>query len=501
MSTETDQNPAEGTASEDENPSRVYRWLDDRLELDDTFLGKAFPEDAYGSFLLGEVSLFTFAILVLTGTFLGLIYTPSTTAVEYTGRVAAYAGTELPAAFASVLQITYGTRFGMTLRMVHHWAAFLFVAAMGLHMLRVFFAGSYRNPRELNWIVGSTLLFLGLAEGFLGYALPFDEYSATATGIGYEIAGTIPFIGKQLQYLVFGGSWPAAADTIIPRLFFLHVFLVPLVIGGLIAVHMLLLVRQKHTEQKGERHDSDSGPESGDQSYVVGTPLFPNQAMVTIVVFLMTFAVLFLLAAFFPVQRLPIWGPSDPASTPANVGPDWYLMWPFGILKIIPAIPFHDAISSVLGGIPVGEFIAGVVLPGIIATVLVLWPFIDYSEHEVHFTADPLDRPFPTAVGVGAISLIVMLSMAGMNATVATVVNGLVHWATPIPVLGGLFTFVFTQAPVTTEEVTLPLQIATVSVPLLEGIIVYVMLARRKRRNGIKDPSEAAAARAASQDD
>jgi len=501
MSTNTED--ANATDSDEKyERSRVYQWLDDRLDLDDTFLGKAFPEDSYGSFLLGEVSLFSFAILVLTGTFLGLLYNPSAAAVTYDGRVAEFAGKEVPAAFASVLKITYDVQFGMTLRMVHHWAAYLFVAAMGLHMMRVFFTGAYRNPRELNWMVGSALLFIGLIEGFLGYALPFDNYGATATSIGFQLAGAIPFIGTEVKFLVFGGTWPAAADAVIPRMFFLHVFLVPLLIGGLIAVHMLLLIRQKHTEQQGERHDHAGGPEKEDQSFVVGTPLFPNQVVVTMLVFLMTLGTLFLLAGFFPVQRLPIWGPSDPTSTPQNVGPDWYFMWVFGMLKLVPDLPYHEAISSALGGVSVAEFLGGVFLPTITAVVLALWPFVDYSERAVHFTADPIERPLPTAVGVGAVVFILMLSIGGMNATVATIVAGFTNWLSGY---GGVFadfaTWWVGTDGVGTGDVQLPLQILTVGLPIVEAVIVYVMLSRRQQRKGTEDPSEAAAMRAATQDD
>ena len=334
MSTITDSDesePAQYTGS------RVYEWLDSRLDLSDEFMGKAFPEDRYGSFLLGEVILFSFVILVLTGTFLGLLYRPGAETVTYSGIVApALSSTKVPVAFASVLRITYDVPLGMYMRMVHHWAAYLFVSAMGPHMLRVFFSGSYRNPRELNWVVGASLLFLGLIEGFMGYALPFDNYGSTATGIGFEMAGSIPVIGETVKKIVFGGAWSDNASTILPRFFFYHVFLIPLLIGGLIGVHLLLLIRQKHTEQKGERHE-EAAVDPDDESVVTGIPLVPNQTAVTIMVFLSVFGVLSLLAAFFPVQRLPLWGPNDPFNTPAGVAPDWYFMWVFGFLKIMPS--------------------------------------------------------------------------------------------------------------------------------------------------------------------
>ncbi|QLC33274.1 cytochrome bc complex cytochrome b subunit [Halarchaeum sp. CBA1220] len=461
MSTITESDDSEETAKYEE--SRVYGWLDDRLDLNDEFLGKAFPEDRYASFLLGEVTLFTFIILVLTGTFLGMLYRPGAAATTYEGILAEYAGTEVPLAFASVLRITYDVPMGMFIRMVHHWGAYLFVAAMGLHMLRVFFSGAYRNPRELNWVVGSTLLFLGIGEGFMGYALPFDEYGSTATGIGFTVAGSIPVIGETLTKIIFGGLWPDNAAVILPRMFFYHVFLLPLIIGGLIAVHMLLLIRQKHTEQQGSR-DDDAGVSDDDESVVTGVPLVPNQVAVTIIVFLSVFGVLALLAGFFPVQRLPVWGPNDPFSTPSGVAPDWYFMWVFGILKVIP------------GFIPRGEFVAGVVAPGIIATVLVLWPFIDYERDAVHFTADPIKRPFQTSVGVGAIVFIIMLSVAAMNATVGSLIN------------------------VETSTASTYLLYLTIIVPIVWGLITYYVLKRGVERRSdsgatpTEDDSDTAAA-------
>jgi len=454
MSTITDSDESEEAQQYD--GSRVYRWLDDRLELSDEFLGKAFPEDRYASFLLGEVTLFSFVILVLTGTFLGLLYRPGAADVTYQGIVAEYAGSSVPVAFASVLRITYDVPMGMFIRMVHHWGAYLFIAAMGLHMFRVFFSGAYRNPRELNWVVGSILLFLGLVEGFMGYALPFDEYGSTATGIGFNLAGSIPVIGETLTKIVFGGLWPDNASAILPRMFFYHVFLIPLVIGGLIAVHMFLLIRQKHTDQRSGR-DAEADVEASDESVVTGVPLLPNQIAVVFIVFLSTFALLSLLAGLFPVQRLPLWGPNDPFSTPAGVAPDWYFMWVFGILKIVPDF------------VPHAEFVGGVLLPGVIAGVLVLWPFLDYKSGAVHFTADPIKRPVQTAVGVGSIAFVIMLSIAAMNATAAKLVG------------------------MSTGEVTSYLLYLTILVPIVWGVITYLVLKRgieRRERDSDATPTD-----------
>lgn len=428
--------------------SRPFDWLDRRLELDHTILGKAFPEDGYGSFLLGEIALFTFVILAVTGTFLGLLYNPTVHRVTYHGNALRYAGTQVPAAFASVLHVTYDTRFGMFLRMMHHWAAYVFIAAIALHMFRVFFTGAYRNPHEPNWFIGSSLLLLALVEGFFGYALPFDNFSKTATTIGFQMTGTIPVLGPFVQSLVFGGAFPAAADQVIPRLFFLHVFLVPATLVGIVGLHMAVLLRQKHTEHAPSSR-GDGRPDASDDSVVVGTPLFPQQFLVSTVVFLLTAATVSVLAGVFPVQRIALIGPATPTSTPAHVGPDWFFMWVFGSLKMMPAW---------LGDW--GRFVGGVLLPVTIIGAMTIWPLLDNPERPVHFTADPLDRPLQTALGVAAIMLVVVLSIDGMKSTVVAVLG------VPKPLLyPGLVAL-------------------TVGMPLFDFVVVYWLLDRRARRLG-----------------
>jgi cytochrome b-561 len=417
---------------------RVYGWFDDRLGLDrsKSFLGKAFP--AEDSYLLGEVALFCFLVLVLTGVFLGFFFEPSTSDVEYEGSVAEYQGEEVPEAFVSVLNITYDVPFGMLIRRMHHWAAHLFVASMSLHMLRVFFTGAYRNPREINWLVGTGLAGASMFAAYTGYALPFDEFASTAVGIGYNVALSIPLIGDPLALLVFGGEFPSSAT--IPRFYFLHVLVLPLVIAGLIGVHMLILVRQKHTEAQRDgdlpgRPDRRGGEESApvqadgagavervdrdDDSVVAGLPAFPNQAAVSAVVFFLTLATLALLAGFLPVHNVAEYGPNDPSSTPSLIMPDWFLMWGYGFLKLVPSWMSADLLGIHISA----EFVGGVLLTGLVFGVVAVWPFIDYEEEPVHFAADPIDRPFQTAVGVAGIVFVLLASVAGMDVIVADVVG------------------------------------------------------------------------------
>ncbi|MEF8839222.1 MAG: cytochrome b N-terminal domain-containing protein [Haloarculaceae archaeon] len=399
--------------------TRIYGWLDERLDLDEAsgFLGKAFP--AEDSFLLGEIALFCFVLLALTGIFLGFFYEPSTSEVTYEGSVAKFQGDAMPEAFVSVLNITYDVPFGMYIRRLHHWAAHLFVASIGLHMLRVFFTGAYRNPREVNWVVGTGLAVLAMGAAYTGYALPFDEFASTATGIGYNVASSVPILGGPIAELVFGGSFPSSAT--IPRRYFLHILVIPLLIGVGLAVHMAILVRQKHTEAPRERdvQGGDGTVAADDDSVIVGLPAFPNQVAVSAVVFFLTLATLAVLAGFLPVHNIAEYGPNDPATTPALIMPDWFLMWLFGFLKLLPTWLSFD-----LGPIHVStEFLGGILLPTLMFVAIFLWPFHDTSDGQTHFTADPIARPYQTAVGVAAIVFVMLASLAGMNNIFADVLG------------------------------------------------------------------------------
>ncbi|WP_254767405.1 cytochrome b [Salinilacihabitans rarus] len=427
---------------------RGYAWLDERLGLGSErgVLGKAFP--AEDSFLLGEVTLFSFLVLGLTGIFLGFFYQPNTAAVEYQGSIAQYHGEEVPQAFASVLAFTYDISYGMFIRRLHHWAAHLFIASAALHMLRVFFQGAYRNPREPNWVIGVLLVVLGMGAGFTGYVLPYDNFAAEAANIGYVVASSTPVIGDTIAWVLFGGEYPTALS--IPRMYFLHVLVIPLLIGVLLGVHMIVLYRQKHTE--GPRDESFSGtpvspvetpagePEGradppasdvpasadggtaaatasapdvdrDDDSVVVGLPLFPQQAALSAVVFFLTLGTLSLLAGFFSVHNVAAYGPYDPTTTPKFVLPDWYLMWMFGILKLLP-----DWVG--VGPLSV-EFVGGVLITGLVILVVIAWPFIDRREQPGHFVESPFERDWQTATGIAAIVFVSMLSLGGMNTVVS----------------------------------------------------------------------------------
>lgn len=430
-------------------------WLSDRLQLDADrgLLGKAFP--AEDSFLLGEVALFSFVVIGLSGIFLGTFYEPSTSEVAYQGVVDQFQGEDLPAAFVSVLHITYGVPFGMFIRRIHHWAAHLFLASIALHMFRVYFTAAYRNPREINWVVGTILAALAIGGSYTGYALPFDEFGSTATGIGYNLATSVPVVGDVIAQLVFAGEFPSSGA--IPRLYFLHVMVIPLAIIGLLVIHMLILMRQKHTEgDRSEAAAEAADVDKEDDSVVMGLPAYPNQAAVGAVVFFLTAGTLSLLAGFLPVHNIVAYGPSDPASTPAVVMPDWYLMGIFGFLKVLPGwTTLH------LGGIELtAEFWAGILLPGVVFLVVALWPFIDRSTDAKHFTANPRQAPRRTAIGIGGITMIIVSSLAGMNNLLGnalgistTVLNPILLWGIIlVPIVTAAITFYLLRGPQRGEQ-------------------------------------------------
>jgi len=402
---------------------------DSRLELGDLvekFGGKAFP--VHASFYLGELALFAFIGLVTTGIFLAFFYEPSTRQVTFQQQ-------NVPAAFASILQINQLT-LGLIARRIHHWSAHIMIAALLVHMARVYFTGAYKKPRDVNWVVGSGLLLLTVMAAFVGYLLPFDEFSVTATGIGYHIVSSIPWIGRPLANLGFAGPFPN--EFTVPRFYGWHIMLIPLVLAGLIGLHLVILFKLKHTQHyavaagvRERLHETRTG--------IIGLPLWPEQALNMAVVFLAYAAGVSLLAAFVPVHPVEVFGPPVPG-TPA-LKPDWYLMWVFGILRLTPAVDV-----TVLGGQITAEFIGGVVIPGIIVALIFLVPFIDervtgdVPADPTYLTTDRLtDRPGRTGIGVGAIVFFFVVSAAGYSAELGisnAIMTGLAVLA-PI-VVGGI---------------------------------------------------------------
>jgi ubiquinol-cytochrome c reductase cytochrome b subunit len=390
----------------------MLRWVDDRLGAASwarTGLRKVFPD--HWSFLLGEVALFCLVVLVLTGVFLTLFYVPDATQVTYDGSYPPLQGQQVSRAYESVLDLSFEVKAGLVMRQIHHWAALIFVAAVTVHLMRIFFTGAFRRPREINWLVGIGLLLLALAMGITGYSLPDDLLSGTGLRVIYSVVLGIPIIGPYLAFLVFGGEFPT--EAIVSRLFVFHVMLLPaLLIGGVI-VHLAIIWRQKHSQF--------AGPLATEHN-VVGRPFWPSQVFKSTGLMILTAAVLALIGGL--VQVNPIWtyGPFDATTVSAPAQPDWYVGWLDGALRLFPPVEF-----TLLGITVPTVFVPGIVIPGIAFTLMTLWPFIeprlggDHEEHEI------LDRPYDNAlrasVGVAGLLVFVVLTIAGGNDVAALVFN------------------------------------------------------------------------------
>ncbi len=394
----------------DKTIDKSLRWVDDRLGVAKsgrTFLDKIFPD--HWSFMLGEIALYSFVVLLATGVFLSLYFVPSAHEIVYHGSYLPLRGQRVSEAYASTVGLSFDVKSGLLIRQAHHWAADIFLGAIAVHMARVFFTGAFRKPREFNWIVGVTMLILGIVNGFLGYSLPDDLVSGTGIRIAYSIIESIPLVGSYLAFFLFGGNYPGSG-VIIPRFFILHVLILPLVIIGLLAAHLGLLVKQKHTQFAGRGKTEHN---------VVGSPMFPTFMAKTTGFLFMVTAVIFLLGGFAQIN--PIWqfGQYEPYQISYAVQPDWYMGWLDGALRIMPSWEWVGWGHT----IPLEVFLPAVIFPGLVFNIFIVWPFL-----ETHFTKDvayhnlldrPRDRPKRTAAGAAMLTLLFMVFFASSTDVMA----------------------------------------------------------------------------------
>ncbi|WP_425437684.1 cytochrome b [Mumia flava] len=414
-------------------------WLDDRLGLGPLVkknIRKVFPD--HWSFLLGEIALWSFVVLLLTGTFLAIWYQPSMNEITYNGSYEPMRGLEMSQAYASTLDISFDIRGGLLMRQIHHWSAALFVAAMMAHMLRVFFTGAYRKPRELNWLIGVGLFSLALIEGFAGYSLPDDLLSGTGLRFVDGLIRSIPIVGSYLEYFVFGGEFPG--DLIIARLYMAHIFLIPGLLLGLIAAHMLLLVYHKHTQWPGPGRTEKN---------VVGYPMLPVYAAKAGGFFFIVFGFTALMAAFIQINPIWTYGPYNPSEVTAGSQPDWYMGWVEGAVRIMPNWEFTIGPET----FSLNVFIPAVLLMGLLFTVLAIWPFAerwvtrDNAEH--HLLQRPRNAPTRTALGVAGMTFYGVCWIAGGNDIIALKFNldiFVITWLCRIGVfVGPVIAFIVTR--------------------------------------------------------
>ena len=381
-----------GAGYVDENLGGGSRLLRDELR-------HIFPDS--WAFFLGEIALYCFILLVVTGVFLALFFRASQAEVVYQGSYQPLVGVPMSDAYSSVLDLSLDVRAGLLVRQVHHWAALVFVGALMIHLLRMFFTGAYRRPRRLNWLFGFTLLFVVGFNGLMGYSLPDDLLSGTGLRVAYSITESIPFVGPTMASLLFGGEFPTTG--IIARIYPVHVFLLPAAIAGLLGLHLGMLWLQRHTQFPGPGRDDRT---------VVGSPMVPAYALRTTGYLLLVAGVLTAFGALLQINPVWLYGPYTAWDSTTAAQPDWYMGWLEGAVRLFPGWDIQLG-SFVLPAV----FWPAVVLPGLIFTPLLLWPWLDgmaLRDHGFHNVLNlPSERPGRIALGAGFVTVLSVLLIAG----------------------------------------------------------------------------------------
>ena len=385
-------------------------WVDERIGAGKWMkknLRKVFPD--HWSFMLGEIALYSFILLLLTGVYLTLFFNPSMKEIVYDGSYAPLQGVKMTQAYESALYISLDVRGGLLIRQLHHWAALLFVASVSVHMARVFFTGAFRKPRELNWVIGVGLMTLAILEGFSGYSLPDDLLSGTGLRITQGIILSLPLVGSYLSSFIFGGEFPGT--EFIPRLYSIHILLIPGILLGLLTAHLLMVWYQKHTQFPGVGRTNKN---------VVGFPLFPVYIAKAGGFFFIVAGVLTMISALFTINPIWLYGPYVPDQVTAGSQPDWYIGWLDGAVRVIPNW------ETVLFGyyISWNILIPALIIPGIMFTLLALYPWIEAKatgdKREHHLLDRPRNAPTRTGLGTMAISFYALLWISGGNDIIAT---------------------------------------------------------------------------------
>jgi ubiquinol-cytochrome c reductase cytochrome b subunit len=390
--------------------SVTANYIDERTSISGLVreLGrKIFPD--HWSFMLGEVALYSFIVILLTGTFLTFFFQASMAEVTYDGTYLPLKGIDMSAAMNSTLHISFDIRGGLLMRQIHHWAALLFVASIGLHMLRIFFTGAFRKPRELNWVIGFVLFILALAEGFTGYSLPDDLLSGNGLRIIDGLVKGLPVVGTWTSYLLFGGEFPGTA--IVGRLYTLHILLLPAILVAALGVHLVLLVINKHTQFAGPGKTNDN---------VVGVPIMPVFAAKAGGFFFIVFGVITLIASFFTINPIWVYGPYDPSPISAGTQPDWYIGFADGALRLVPS-----DWGFMLGVYTVSlNIIVPVLVLGLFIVAVAIYPFIEAwvtgDKREHHIADRPRNAPTRTAIGAAGVTFYAVLWAAASSDLIAT---------------------------------------------------------------------------------
>ena len=394
----------------DDTAGGVAGWLDDRTGATKPLghlMRKVFPD--HWSFMLGEMALYSLLVLLVTGTFLTVWFVPSGAQVVYQGSYVPLDGLSVSEAYRSAVRISFEVRGGLLIRQTHHWAALLFIVSISVHMMRVFFTGAFRKPRELNWLIGVSLSLLAVIEGFAGYSLPDDLLSGTGLRIADGLMLSIPVVGSWLAFAVFGGPFPG--EDIIPRLYVAHILLIPAVLVSLALLHVLMVFIQKHTQLPGPGRTNRN---------VVGLPLMPVYAAKAGGFFFIVFGVTTLVAAIVTINPIWLFGPYDPTAASAGSQPDWYMGFAEGALRLMPSWE-----AQVLGHpLSLNVLIPGVLLIPTMYGVAAAYPFVERwatraGPHEHHLLDRPRNAPTRTAIGAAALTFYGCLLLAGGNDVIA----------------------------------------------------------------------------------
>ncbi|WP_276907506.1 cytochrome b [Corynebacterium riegelii] len=367
-------------------------------------LNKVFP--SHWSFMLGEMALYSFIILLLTGIYLALFFDPSITKVIYDGAYLPLNGVEMSRAYATALDISFDVRGGLFVRQMHHWAALMFMMSMFAHMMRIFFTGAFRRPREANWLIGVTLILLGMIEGFMGYSLPDDLLSGVGLRIMSAIILSVPIIGTWTHWAIFGGDFPS--DLMLDRFYILHVLILPGLILALIAAHLLLVWFQKHTQFPGPGRTENN---------VVGIRIMPVFAVKAIGFMMIVFAVLAAMAGLTTINGIWNIGPYNPSQVSAGSQPDVYMLWTDGAARVMPAWELYLGNYTIPGAFWVA------LMCGVMVGLLIAYPFIEkkVTGDDAHHNLlqRPRDVPARTGLGVMGIVFFMILTVSGGNDHVA----------------------------------------------------------------------------------
>jgi ubiquinol-cytochrome c reductase cytochrome b subunit len=386
---------------------RIVRFFDRRsgsAPLVRKALRYLFPD--HWSFLLGEVALYAFIVLVATGTYLAFFYQDSTAVVTYHGPYLPLRGQEMTEAYRSVLNISTTVKAGLLIRQTHHWAANIFLAAIALHLFRIFFTGAYRKPRELTYWIGVTMLFMAMLEGYLGYSLADDLLSGMGLAIGNGVALSIPFVGANLGALIWGGPFPGQ-HAFFARMYIFHVFLLPVLIGALLTLHLALVALKHHTQFRRAPRQTERK--------IVGVPTYPSQTPRSLGLFFGTAGLLFLLGGLVQINPIWLWGPYHTYLSTNGAQPDWYLGWLIGGLRLMPGFDVTIGHYTLVAG----PFWGGALFPTVVMGFLFLWPWLerratgDYGYHNL--LDRPRDAPWRTAIGIGMVTWVFLVFVAGSS--------------------------------------------------------------------------------------